>query len=199
MCRKSDCIRIWCRLFCMSVLIFQSTIVVKILFCMLFYCSLIEKHVFHGIKLFLNLFTLTLDEDDAKAQALQYFYVYIVCFNVLGILLYGIVSTTPSKNETTNIIDNLCFLGTIVCMCFTSLLQTSAFLILTIFIGIDCDVKVHFEASFLACYEVLQIVTLSLLLAVFNLRYQEIQKEKSLMFTATLIQNNENSEPLLVH
>ena len=182
----------------MLMILIQSTIVVKILFCMLFYCSLMENHVFHGIKLFLNLFTLSLDDGDSKTNDQKYFYIYLVCLNITGIFLYGIVATSPSKKETISLIDNLCFLGLVIFICFLNLLQNSAFLILIVFIGIDHDVSIHTEATFLSTFEALQIITLALLLTVFNIRYHEIKKEKSFLFTATLIHNVENEEPLLV-
>ena len=94
--------------------------------------------------------------------------------------------------------ENLCFLGIVMIVCFVNLLQNSAFLILIVFIGIDRNVPVHIEAAFLSTFEVLQVATLTLLLATFNVRYQDIQKEKSFLFTATLIQNIKNEEPLLV-
>ena len=179
------------------MILIQSTIVVKILFCMVFYCSLMENHVVHGIKLFLNLFTLPINDADSQENAKKYFYIYVVCLNITGIFFYGIVSTSLSKKET-SLIDNLCFLGIVTFMCFINLLQNSAFLILIVFIGIDHDVSVQTEAAFLSTFEALQIITLSLLLTAFNVRYHEIKKEKSFRFTATLIHNIENEEPLLV-
>ena len=197
-CYKAECIKILCKILCMLMILIQSTIVVKILFCMVFYCSLMENHVFHGIKLLLNLFSLALNDADSQANAQKNFYIYVVCLNITGIFLYGIVSTSPSKKETTSLIDNLCFLGIVIFMCFINLLQNSAFLILIVFIGIDHDVAVQTEAAFLSTFEALQIITLSLLLTTFNVRYHEIKKEKSFLFTATLIHNIENEEPLLV-
>lgn len=157
-----------------------------------------ETHVFHGIKLFLNLFTPTVKDTDYKASALKYFYVYVVGLNVTCIILYGIVSTSPSKKDTKSLIDNLCFLGIVIFMCFINLLQNSAFLILIVFIGIDHDVSIQTEAMFLSNFEALQIITLLLLLMAFNVRYNEIKNERSFLFTATLLQNPENQEPLLV-
>jgi hypothetical protein len=156
-----------------------------------------ENHVVHGIKLFLNLFTLPINDADSQENAKKYFYIYVVCLNIIGIFFYGIVSTSLSKKET-SLIDNLCFLGIVTFMCFINLLQNSAFLILIVFIGIDHDVSVQTEAAFLSAFEALQIITLSLLLTAFNVRYHEIKKEKSFLFTATLIHNIENEEPLLV-
>ena len=94
--------------------------------------------------------------------------------------------------------ENLCFLGIVMAVCFVNLLQNSAFLILIVFIGIYHDVPIQIEAAFMSTFEVLQIGTLALLLATFNVGYKDIQKEKAFLFTATLIQNFKNEEPLLV-
>ena len=83
-------------------------------------------------------------------------------------------------------------------MCIVMLLQNSAILILITFIGFDRDIGVQTEATFLSVFEALQVITLSLLLAVFNLRHAEMLKEKSLLFSVTLVQHTENEDPLLV-
>ena len=83
-------------------------------------------------------------------------------------------------------------------MCIVMLLQNSAIFMLITFIGFDRDIAVQTEATFLSVFEALQVITLSLLLAVFNLRHAEILKEKSLLFSVTLVQHTENEDPLLV-
>ena len=83
-------------------------------------------------------------------------------------------------------------------MCIVMLLQNSAIFMLITFIGLDRDIEVQTEATFLSVFEALQVITLSLLLAVFNLRHAEILKEKSLLFSVTLVQHTENEDPLLV-
>ena len=197
-CYKSECIKIWCRIFSVQLVLVHSAIIIKILFCMVFYCALIEDHVFRGIKLLLNLFAIEINDSDTKRKTLRYFYLYIIVINTLAILLYGIVSTSPAKKDKPALIDHLWFLVTNIIICFINLLQNSAFLILIVFIGIDDNVSIQIEAAFLSGFEILQIITLALLVSTFNVRYSEIQKEKSLLFTARLVENNSNKDPLLV-
>ena len=140
-----------------------------------------------------------MDRDtDSKGSAIRYFYLYIISTNMIGILFYGIVSTSPANNEANTLIDNLCFLASTILVCFINLLQSSAFLILVIFIGIDDNVNIQMEATFLSILEGVQIITLSLLLAVLNARYSEIQSEKKLLCTVRLVENPTYEEPLLV-
>ena len=117
---------------------------------------------------------------------------------MMGILLYGIVSTSPTKKEMNSLIDSLCFLATNIFICFINLIQNSAFLILVVFIGIDDNVNIQMEAAFLSSIEAAQIITLSLLLAAFNVRYSDIQNEKKFLFSARLVENSKNEEPVLV-
>ena len=196
--RKSECVYIFCRIFCVLMILAQAIIVLKIIFCMNFTCLVIEKHVFYGISLLLQLFEAYQEEANSKAAALRYFYIYIVVVNSLSIILYGVVSTSPTTNVRSKLIDNLFFLGIVICMCIVMLLQNSAVLMLIIFIGLDRDIGVQTEATFLSVFEALQAITLSLLLAVFNLRHDEMLKEKSLLFSVTLVQHTENEDPVLV-
>ena len=196
--RKSECVYIFCRIFCVLMILAQAIIVLKIIFCMNFTCLVIEKHVFYGISLLLQLLEANLKEANSKAAALRYFYIYIVLVNSLSMILYGVVSTSPTKNVRSKLIDNLFFLGIVTCMCIVMLLQNSAIFMLITFIGLDRDIGVQTEATFLSVFEALQVITLSLLLAVFNLRQAEILKEKSLLFSVTLVPHTENEDPLLV-
>ena len=197
-CDKAGCLKTWCKVFCVKLVLIHSVVIIKILFCMSFYCALIEKHIFHGVKLLLNLFAIAIEETDSKGSALRYFYIYIISTNMIGILFYGIVSTSPANNEINTLINNLCFLASTILVCFINLLQSSAFLILVIFIGIDDNVNIQMEAAFLSILEGVQIITLSLLLAVLNARYSEIQSEKKLLCTVRLVENPTYEEPLLV-
>ena len=135
-CYKSECIKTWCRIFSVQLILVHSTIIIKILFCMVFHCALIEDHVFYGIKLLLNLFSIKINDPDAKRSSLEYFYLYIIVTNILGILLYGIVSTSPSKKDKPALIDKLWFLAATIFICFINLLQSSALLILIILLSV---------------------------------------------------------------
>ena len=197
-CDKVECLKTWCKVFCVKLVLIHSVVIIKVLFCMSFHCALIEKHIFHGVKLLFNLFAIVIDDTDSKGSALRYFYLYIISTNMIGILFYGTVSTSPVSNEANSLIDNLCFLASTIVVCFINLLQSSAFLILVIFIGIDDNVNIQMEATFLSILEGGQIITLSLLLAVLNARYSEIQSEKKLLCTVRLVENPTYEEPLLV-
>ena len=120
---KSECVYIFCRIFCVLMILAQAIIVMKIMFCMNFTCLVIEKHVFYGISLLLQLFEANLNEANSKAAALRYFYIYIAVVNSLSIILYGVVSTSPTKNVRSKLIDNLFFIGIVICMCIVMLLQ----------------------------------------------------------------------------
>ena len=113
---------------------------------------------------------------------------------MMGILLYGIVSTSPTKKETNSLIDSLCFLAANIFICLINLIQNSAFLILVVFIGIDDNVNIQMEAAFLSSIEAAQIITLSLLLAAFKVRYSDVQNEKKFLFSARLVENSKNEE-----
>ena len=197
-CDKSECIKTLCRVFCVHLVLIHSAIVIKILFCMAFYCELIENHIFYGIKLLLKLFDIRIHDENSNRNALNYFYLYIIVTNMMGILLYGIVSTSPTKKETNSLIDSLCFLATNIFICFINLIQNSAFLILVVFIGIDDNVNIQMEAAFLSSIEAAQIITLSLLLAAFKVRYSDVQNEKKFLFSARLVENSKNEEPVLI-
>ena len=194
-CTKSECIKIWCRVCCILMVLAQCAIVVNILFCIGFHCSLLERHVFYAINLLLKLFSYSLDNANFKPN---YFYIYVIGNNVLSIVFYGVITTSSSNHDSKDMINNICFLGLVVIVCFVNLLQNSALFILIVFIGIDHDVPVQMEAVFLSIFEVLQIATLSILIATFNDRYKEMRKDKAFLFSATLIQNQKNEEPLLV-
>ena len=165
---------------------------------MLFSCPLIERHIFHGIQLALEMFALTSDAGDPTDDALKYFYVYVVGINVPPLLLYGVVATSPSSTETNYLLNTLSFLGLLIFVSLISLVQNSALLLLTIFIGIDHHVLVTIEVLFLSILEILQLLMLLLLLTMFKVRCEYIQKEKSFLITAILLQNGTNEQPLLV-
>ena len=165
---------------------------------MLFPCPLIELHIFPGIKLAVDMFAMTRDAGVPTDNDLKYFYVYVIGVSVPPLLLYGLVATAPSNIETNCLLDTLSFLGLLIFVGIISLVQNSALLILTVFIGIDHHVSVMNEVVFLSILEVLQFLMLLLLVTMCKIRCEYIQKQKSLLFTATLLQNITNEEPLLV-
>ena len=195
---KCGCIKLWCRILSILLVLVHFTVVLKIMCCMLFPCPLVKRHIFHGIKLALDMFALTWDAGDPTDNALKYFYVYVIGVSVAPLLLYGVVATSPSNIETNYLLDTLSFLGLLIFVSLISLVQNSALLILTAFIGIDHHVPVMIEVIFLSILEVLQLLMLLLLLTMFKIRCEYIQREKSFLFTATLLQNVTNEQPLLV-
>ena len=167
---KCGCIKLWCRILSMLLVLVYSTMVLKILWCMLFPCPLVEQHIFHGIKLAVNIFAMTWDAGDPTDHTLKYFYVYVIGVSVPPLLLYGVVATSPSNIETNYLLDTLSVLGLLIFVGIISLVQNSALLILTVFIGIDHHVSVMNEVAFLSILEAFQFLMLLLLVIIYRSR-----------------------------
>ena len=207
-CSKTGCVKMLLRTSCILLILMQASIVMKILICMIFPCPLIEQHIFHGIQLVLHLFENYFENgqtsiEEASNKNLLCFYIYLVAINVVTSIFFGIISSSTSLNDeakSTQCMEMLCFLGFLLGVCFVNLLHSGTLFVLVIYIGVDGSVIIDVEAIFMSIYILLQIVTFCLLLSAFNYRYQEIQKEKSFLHTATLIHksSSENGTPLLI-
>ena len=184
-CSKVHCTNFWFQFCCTFLSVVHGFVVVKVTFCFLFPCQLLEKHLFHAVKL---LFDLEVDREGSDL-ALVIFYAYLMGAHLVSTFVYSIAAVRCYNYYSLIVVA---VFGTL------NLVQSSAYLVFLLYIGFDLDLVIRDGAIVIAAIALLELLTLTLTARLLADACKEKDFQRKVMHRARLIQNHSAQEPLLV-
>ena len=187
-CSKEYCTNLWFQIISTVLCLSHFGVIIKVIFCLIFPCPLLERHVFHAIRLLLHLEPDVNENGDPNSTLIS-FYAYLVAIHMLSTWIYGIAAAGCY---------NFFYLICMTVVGVLNIVQASGFLVFLIYIGIELSLLIQDGSVLIGIMLVLELTVLSLVAKLLSGLCKEREFQKKVLHRARLIHNHSTEEPLLV-